>query len=73
MLGPNLILFLKNDEGNVRKLRKVGRTLHLHTYSLIHSPTHPLTHSPTHPRTHSRTYPLTHPLTHPPTHPLPPS
>ena len=23
MLGPNLILFLKNDEGNVRKLRKV--------------------------------------------------
>ena len=23
VLGPNLILFLKNDEGNVRKLRKV--------------------------------------------------
>ena len=23
VFGPNLILFLKNDEGNVRKLRKV--------------------------------------------------
>ena len=63
VLGPNLILFLKNDEGNVRKLRKVGRTLHLHT----HSPTHPLTHPPTHSLTHSLTHSPSHPPTEPPT------